>query len=252
MPTFDGKSEKVKVVEDLLQTSFKIHNQATEANKNNYFHSFFLMRGDALKRFKNTTSLNRVDLGDTLNVFCRKYEKPQSMATAKHKYQRLVFNPANQKIFDFLDQLQNIAKDAFGATDQAIIEPLIYTKLPLHLRKSINQAHLENRTYEKIVLQHIEKGLELNGLEAPEDLQINTGAQQATEQNPEKPKSTCHHCKKPGHYRNQCHQLKREKDQAQKCMNSGGKDNNTSNRGQTSSNAIKKVSYNTKTNNTIN
>ena len=209
------------------------------------------MHGDALKSLKNITSLNRVDLGDTLIVFCKKNEKPQSMATAKHKYQRLVFNPANQKIFDFLDQLQKIAKDAFGATDQAIIEPLIYTKLPPHLRKSINQAHLENRTYEKIV-RHLERDLELNFVEAPEDLQINTGAQQDTEQKPEKPKPTCHHCKKPGHYRNQCRQLKRGKDQAQKCMNSADKNNNTKNRGQTSSNAINKVPDNTKANNTIN
>ena len=46
MPTFDGKSEKFQLFEDLFQTSLKIHNQLTEEDKINYFHS--LMRGDAL------------------------------------------------------------------------------------------------------------------------------------------------------------------------------------------------------------
>ena len=50
MPTFDGKSEKFELFEDLFQTSLKIHNQLTEEDKINYFHS--LMRGDALQTFK--------------------------------------------------------------------------------------------------------------------------------------------------------------------------------------------------------
>ena len=70
------------------------------------------------------------------------------MATVKHKFQQLVFNPANQKLIDFLDELQKLAKDAFGVDAQAIIEQFIYAKMPPHLKKSINQAHLENGTYE--------------------------------------------------------------------------------------------------------
>ena len=153
MPTFDGKSEKFELFEDLFQTSLKIHNQLTEEDKVNYFHS--LMRGDALQNFKNITSPIRENLGEILTVFRRKYVKPQSMATAKHKFQRLVFNTANQKLIDFLDELQKLAKDAFGVAAQAIIEQFIYAKMPPHLKKSINQAHLENGTYE---LCHILKG----------------------------------------------------------------------------------------------
>ena len=51
MPTFDGKSEKFELFEDLFQTSLKIHNQLTEDGRINYFHS--LMKGDALQTFKN-------------------------------------------------------------------------------------------------------------------------------------------------------------------------------------------------------
>ena len=57
MPTFDGKSEKFELFDDLFQTSLKIHNQLTQEDKNNYFHS--LMRGDPLQTFKNITTPNR-------------------------------------------------------------------------------------------------------------------------------------------------------------------------------------------------
>ena len=167
MPTFDGISGKIELFEDLFQTSLKSHNQLTEEDKINNFHS--LMRGDAPQTFKNITSPNRVNFGEILTVFPRKYVKPHSMATAKHKYQQLVFNPANQKLIDFLDELQKFAKDAFGVAAQAIIEQFIYAKMPPHQKKSINQAHLENGTYKQIV-SHLERELELNGLEAPDEM----------------------------------------------------------------------------------
>ena len=171
MPTFDGKSEKFELFEDLFQTSLKIHNHLTEQDKIYYFHT--LMRGDALQTFKNISSPNREDLTGILTVFRRKYVKPQSMATARHKFQQLVFNPANQKLIDFLDELQKLAKDAFGVAAQAIIDQFIYAKMPPHLKKSINQAHLENGTYEQIVT-HLERELELNSLEYPDETQMNT------------------------------------------------------------------------------
>ena len=183
MPTFDGKSEKFELFEDLFQTSLKIHNQLTEGDKVNYFDS--LMRGDALQTFKNISSLNRENLREILTVFRRKYVKPQSMATAKHKFQRLVFNPANQKLIDFLDELQKLAKDAFGVAAQAHIEQFIYAKMPPHLKKSINQAHLQNGTYEQIV-PHLERELELNSLEYPDETQMNTEThKQQIEGNPD-------------------------------------------------------------------
>ena len=168
MPTFDGKTEKFELLEDLFQTSLKIHNQLTKYHRINYFHS--LMRGDALQTFKNINGPTRENLAEFLAVFRRKYVKPQLMATAKHKF---VFNPANQKLVDFLDELQKLAKDAFGIAAHAIIEQFLYSKTSPHLKKSINQAHLENGTYEQIVT-HLEKELELNSLEYPYETQMNT------------------------------------------------------------------------------
>ena len=108
MPTFDGKAEKFELFEDLFQTSLKIHNHLTQEDKINYFHS--LMRGDALQTFKNITTPNRENSGEILTVFRRKYVKPQSMATAEHKLQRLVFNHANQKLIDFKTSSRNRRK----------------------------------------------------------------------------------------------------------------------------------------------
>ena len=198
-----------------------------------------------LQTFKNITTPNRENLREILTVFRRKYVKPHSMATAKHKFQRLVFNPANQKLIDFLDELQLLAKDAFRVAAQAIIEQFIYAKMPPHLKKSINQANLANGTYEEIV-SHLERELELNGLEAPDEMPINTVTQQAPQQNSNKHKPTCHHCKKPGHYQNQCRQLKREKDQTRNNTNSA---NNNNGSAQTKSNPNNKVANNTKGNN---
>ena len=243
MPTFDGKSEAFELFANLFQTSLKIHNQLTQEDKIKHFHS--LLRGDALQTFKNITTPNKENLGEILTVFRRKYVKPQSMGTAKHKFQRLGFNPANQKLTDFLDELQKLAKDTFGVAAQAINEQFMYAKMPQHLKKSINQAHLENGTYEQILL-HLERELELNGLEAPDEFPINTVTQQAPQQSSNKPRPTCHHCKKPGHYQNQCHQLKREKDQTRNNTNSA---NNNNGSARTNSNPNNnKVANNTKGN----
>ena len=170
------------------------------------------------------------------------------MAMAKHKFKRPGFNSANQKLIEFLDELQNLTKDAFGVAAQAIIEHFIYAKVPPRLKKSTNQAHLENGTYEQIV-SHLERELELNGSEAPDEMPIKTETQHAPQQNSEQPKLTCHHCKKPGQYQNQCRQLKREKDQTRNNVNSA---NNNNGSAQTNSNPNNKVSNNTKANNTKN
>ena len=132
MPTFDGKSEKFELFEDLFQASLKINNQLTEDDRINYFHS--LMKEDALKTFENINGPIRENMGEILAVFRRKYVKPQSMATAKHKFQKLVFNPPNHKLVDFLDELQKRAKDAFGIAAHAIIEQFKYAKTPAQLK----------------------------------------------------------------------------------------------------------------------
>ena len=99
------------------------------------------------------------------------------MGTAKHIFQRLLFNPTNQTVIDFSNELQELAKNAFGVSAQEIIEQFTYAK---KMARNVS---------------HVEKQLGINNLGAPDELQLNTVTYQPTKFNPEEPKPTCHHCK---------------------------------------------------------
>ena len=64
-------------------------------------------------------------------------------------------------------------------------------------------------------MTHLERELELNGLEAPDELQINTVSHNTANVNADRTKPTCPYCKKPGHYKNQCRLLKMQKEQSE-------------------------------------
>ena len=100
--TFDGKSEKFELFEDLFHTMIKMQSEMTEQMKINHFHS--LLRKNALQTFRNINSTNRQTLEDVLVNFRRKYVKPESQAIAKHKWHRLVFDPNTIKLPDFLEE----------------------------------------------------------------------------------------------------------------------------------------------------
>ena len=85
VPTIDGISQRFELFGDFFQKGLKNHQQLTEDDKTNYFHS--LRPGVALQTFKDISSLSQESLGEIMNDFRRKYVKPQSMATARHKFQ---------------------------------------------------------------------------------------------------------------------------------------------------------------------
>ena len=58
-----------------------------------------------------------------------------------------------------------LSKNVFGLAAHAIIEQFMYAKMPPYLKKSINEDHLENGTFEQIVT-HLAEELELNGLDS--------------------------------------------------------------------------------------
>ena len=92
------------------------------------------MRGEALQTFKNISSASIKYLADVPTVFHTKYVKAQAVATAKHKFQRLNFNPVNHKLIDFSDQLQKLAKDAIEVAAHAITEQFNSAKMCPHLK----------------------------------------------------------------------------------------------------------------------
>ena len=155
----------------------------TEDRKINHFDAH--LRGLALKTFKNIQRTPNTTLEDILKVFRRKYVKPESSASAKHRFNRHSFDPENQKLPDFLEKLQESAEKAFGENAHQMIENLLYAKMPPHLKKLINQAYFENGTYDQIV-KHLEREMELNGLEANEQLVKTQMTVTKKEQNTEK------------------------------------------------------------------
>ena len=178
-------------------------------------------------------------------MFRQKYVKPESSASAKHRFNRLSFEPENQKLPEFLEELQESAENAFGDNAHEMIENLLYAKMPPHLKKSIDQSYFENGSYDQIV-KHLEREMELNGLKADETLvktqMTVTKKDQKTEKsnkkqtekpNTQTPKTVpdktlkndqCRYCKETGHIMADCPKLakrrKLEEDpETEKCQN---------------------------------
>ena len=110
--TFDSKSEKRELFEDLFHTMIKMQPDMTETMKINHFHS--LLRKNALQTFRNINSANRQTLEDILAVCRRKYVNPESQATAKHKWHKLIFDPNTMNLPDFLEELNQGAEKPLG------------------------------------------------------------------------------------------------------------------------------------------
>ena len=182
--------------------------------KINRFHS--LLRKNALQTLRSISSTNRQTVEDALVIFRRKYIKPESQATAKHKWHCLVFDPNTMKLPDFLEELNQGAEKAFGDHAQKMIDNLLCAKLPPKLKRSVNMARLENGSYDEIVA-HLEKKQELNAHEESDDLPMATKTSSSSK--PKPPLSTgqmsditCKYCKEKGHMVKDSEKLKMKKE----------------------------------------
>ena len=77
------------------------------------------------KHLKNLNGTTRENLGEIEAIFRKEVRKTPIDGEAKHKFQKLVSNPANQKLVEFLDELQKMAEDAFEIAAHSIFEQFI-------------------------------------------------------------------------------------------------------------------------------
>ena len=211
---FDGKNVDIDIFEVLFHTMLKMQPELTEPMKNNHFSAH--LRKEALQTFRNISASNNKTLDDLLIVFRRKYIKPESQATAKHNWHKLTFDPNTKSLSDFLEELNECAERALGDNAPHKIDRLLYAKLPPHLKRSLNSAYVENGIYDQIVA-HLEKELELSGLENDGELTIPTMTAvppNHNQQNTEQVEIVCHCCNEPGHLIRDCRKrMKKEQEQ---------------------------------------
>ena len=127
---FDVKNKKFELSEDLFPMMLKLQPEMTEAMKFNNFQALF--RKDALQTFININASNRKTLDDVLIVFRGKNVKPESQATAKHKWHKLTFDNNTKWLSDIFKELNKCAERAFRDNAQHMVDNLLYAKLPHH------------------------------------------------------------------------------------------------------------------------
>ena len=137
---FDGKNEKFELFGDLFLTRLTMQPEMTEALKFNHFYAH--LRKDALQTFRIISASNKKTLDKVLIVFRQKYVKPESQATAKHKWHKLTFDPNTKSLSNFLEERNECAERAFGDNAQHLIDSLLYARKTATPIETITQFSL--------------------------------------------------------------------------------------------------------------
>ena len=169
LPTFDGKSEKFELFEDLFRNNIKMYPHLTELQKINYFHS--LLREDALQAFCNIEDSKKYSLDEIMTIFKRRFGDYLSMAKARCEWDALKFDPSTQKLNEFLDVLQKTAKRSLWIRGAAVHRQGYIRQNARPCQKKLNRAYLEDKSYNDIVL-HLEREMRLDGLGAPDEVTL--------------------------------------------------------------------------------
>ena len=95
-----------------------------------------------MKNIRKTLRIHRtptITLEDFLKVFRRKYLKPKSKASAKHRFNRLTFTQRTRNLRNSVEELQKNAENAFGKNAQQRAENFFHAKMPPRLKNQITK-----------------------------------------------------------------------------------------------------------------
>ena len=138
---FDEKIKKFELFECLFHTLIKMQPEISEHMKIDHFHAF--LRKGASQTFRNINTANRQTQEDVLIVLGQKNVKPESQATAEHKWHRLVFDPSTTKLPDVLVELNQGAKNIWRPCSKHDRQSLL-CKNTSKLKLSFNMTCLQN------------------------------------------------------------------------------------------------------------
>ena len=95
LPTFDGKSEKFELFEDLSATILKCIHISRKSKKQT---TFSLLRGDALQAFCNIEDSKKDSLEEKMTIFKRRFGDYLSKANTRCEWDAHRFDPSTQKL----------------------------------------------------------------------------------------------------------------------------------------------------------
>ena len=111
---FIGENEKFELFVHPFHTMTESYQKG---EKNCELTTFMLIHGKkALQTFGNKSASNTKTLDDLLIVLQRKYVKPESQATAKHKGHKLTLDPNTKSLSDILKNSTNVLKERLVTT----------------------------------------------------------------------------------------------------------------------------------------
>ena len=143
---------------------------------NNHFYSH--LRKERLQKFRNTNFSTRRTLENVIIIFQRKYVRPQSQATTKHKWPKFTFDPNTKSLSVFIKELNHCDEQVFESLAQLMTEFRIckVTSTP----QTVTKLSLFEISIHDQVIAHLDRELELSGLETDAKLPISTMAPTTT------------------------------------------------------------------------
>ena len=200
MPSFDGRNDKIEHFEDIFTTNFKVYSNISEEDQIHYFHSF--LRGDTLQTYRKMTDTNRASLEDIITTFHRRYVRPNLWQQLDAIGNNFISTLPTKSSKILWNNVKNMPKRGKGTMHQNTSKPHFMPQRR-HTSREPKSARLETESYETMV-QHLERGMDLNGLSASIDSSF-TGVHQVKvlgpqqTQNAPKPAGLCYGCGHPGH-----------------------------------------------------